>query len=226
MQAEVIGIASGAAALLQQAINLFNRVRSARDRQADLPSVLRGHMAAIEATKSIVEFVKKEGSLATPNIAANLVRIRETAQALTNHLAGMHAKFNTGRFKSFAHQFLSGSEDQRRLENITDKLTSHKMDLSVNIGLVNVGLVRGFNDTMAINTGAIEELNERIKALLGESYGLRLAEMIKDRPKKVLADGTVMLAYQDVVKMAGMTKNPPSYDTEVPGSASKKVRYI
>ncbi|KAJ8119916.1 hypothetical protein ONZ43_g3239 [Nemania bipapillata] len=208
--ADVFGAAAAAAGVLEQAITMFNLIREAKQRQTDLPVIIDEYMMAVKASKNIVELVKEEPSLVSPNVMASTQGIKNSAFALTEYLSAMHAHLDKGPLRGFAHQLFSGSDNQRQLNAIMDKLARHKMDLTVNIGLVNIGLVQGYGSAIRVNTSAVEELQVRIKALLGEDG----------------ANGTVPLMYEDIAKIANVGDDSLEYtETGEPGSGHK-TRHI
>ncbi|TGJ83983.1 hypothetical protein E0Z10_g4752 [Xylaria hypoxylon] len=222
--ADAFGAAAAAAGLLEQAIKMFTRIREAKQRQADLPAIINEYMGVVKTSKDIVEFVRREPSLVSHNVMNSTQGIKDAALELTNHLSTMHDHLDSGTIRGFAHQLFSGSDDQRQLKAIVDKLTRQKMDLTVNIGLANVGLVKGYGNAISVNTIAVEELSVRVKALLGEDGGLRIAKVIEGRPKN--ENGTIPLTSEDIAKLANVSGDTLKYtEAEVPGS-TRKIRRI
>ncbi|KAI1368862.1 hypothetical protein F5Y08DRAFT_294046 [Xylaria arbuscula] len=217
---DMLGAAAAAASLLEQAIGLFNRIQEAKQRYTDLSAIISEYMIIVKTSKDIVELVRREPSLASQNVLNSTQGIKDAAIELNNHLSAMHDRSDSGTAHEFAHQLFSGSEDQHQLNAIVEKLTRHKMDLIVNIGLTNVGLVQGYGNAIRANTAAVEELSVRVKALLGEDGNMRIAKILEGRPRD--ANDTIPLTYEDIAKLANVDDDKlKSTEAEMPGSARK-----
>jgi hypothetical protein len=219
-----LGTISAATGLLEQSIKLFRHVRETQQRIADLPGIIEEYTTAVQTSKTIVDLVQREPSLASPSVGAAIRGIANTTTSLNAHLSELQVLLDGSSARRFTHELFSGSDEQRQLQAIVDTLIRYKVDLIVGIGLVNVGLVHGYGNAVRVNTAAVEELNVRIKGILGDEGSLRIAKIIEGRPRD--ANGTVPLTTEDIAKIGDVKDGRlASEETVLPGSG-RKIRCI
>jgi hypothetical protein len=219
-----LGTISAATGLLEQSIKLFRHVRETQQRIADLPGIIEEYTAAVQTSKTIVDLVQREPSLASPSVGTAIRGIANTTTSLNAHLSELQVLLDGSSARRFTHELFSGSDEQRQLQAIVDTLIRYKVDLIVGIGLVNVGLVHGYGNAVRVNTAAVEELNVRIKGILGDVGSLRIAKIIEGRPRD--ANGTVPLTTEDIAKIGDVKDGRlVSEETVLPGSG-RKIRCI
>jgi hypothetical protein len=219
-----LGTISAATGLLEQSIKLFRHVRETQQRIADLPGIIEEYTAAVQTSKTIVDLVQREPSLASPSVGTAIRGIANTTTSLNAHLSELQVLLDGSSARRFTHELFSGSDEQRQLQAIVDTLIRYKVDLIVGIGLVNVGLVHGYGNAVRVNTAAVEELNVRIKGILGDEGSLRIAKIIEGRPRD--ANGTVPLTTEDIAKIGDVKDGRlASEETVLPGSG-RKIRCI
>jgi hypothetical protein len=219
-----LGTISAATGLLEQSIKLFRHVRETQQRIADLPGIIEEYTAAVQTSKTIVDLVQREPSLASPSVGTAIRGIANTTTSLNAHLSELQVLLDGSSARRFTHELFSGSDEQRQLQAIVDTLIRYKVDLIVGIGLVNVGLVHGYGNAVRVNTAAVEELNVRIKGILGDVGSLRIAKIIEGRPRD--ANGTVPLTTEDIAKIGDVKDGRlASEETVLPGSG-RKIRCI
>lgn len=135
----------------------------------------------------MIGVVEEEEALRTPNVASTLVRLAGINQALQAHLREMGKSTRKSFCWGLFGQLFSGQREQDKLDEIMGELGSVKQDLSMYIQLANVGLVRGVDHTVRVNTAAVEAVNRVLHERLG--LGLRLtqalkwSQLFKERPK-------------------------------------------
>ncbi|KAF2279093.1 uncharacterized protein EI97DRAFT_431307 [Westerdykella ornata] len=218
--AEIFGTALAAAGALEQTIKLIKRIRSARNSPKDLPPVLERHMKTVEETLKIVELIEDQEPLKTENIKSVLLKIQETGKSVTECLQEMNVALEKGGLKNFVHQMRSGSDDLARLDTLMRDLALSKVDLGVSLELVSVGLTYKVGEAIAVNTAVVEDLNSRLKAQLGDQYGLKLATIVQNR--KANADGTVSLTAADIAELSAKPHDLESDDFGTHGQKYKK----
>jgi hypothetical protein len=221
---DVLGAISAAASLLEQSIKLFNHVRQTKQRIADLPGIITEYAAVAQTAKNIVDLVHREPSLATPTVADSILGIYNATVQLNAHLSELQACLDGKSARRFTHQLFSGSNEQSQLRAIIKQLESHKVNLVINIGLVNVGLTQEYGNALRVNTAVVEELNMRIKGVLGDEGSLRIAKIIDGRPKD--AHGNVALMQEDIAKLANIGNGSLSSEEAEPAASGLKIRRI
>src|ERR1017187_3161348 len=86
MQAEVIGTASAAFALLESAIVIIEHLRDAKNRRKDLVAVLEKHDLELKNLKSLIQIVKAEKELRTEAVGVELRKLVIIEAKLVDHL--------------------------------------------------------------------------------------------------------------------------------------------
>ena len=199
--------------MLEQAIQLFERIRDAHDRQKGLPQLIDKYVGEIIQTKGIVELVKNENSLKTPSVGGAINRLDSVGKALLEHLTRIS---NTkGPIQDFFYQLVSGKKGEDKLENIMKDLGNAKMDLSIQIQVANVGLIQAVGQAVQVNTAAVEKINKMLIETLGSGHVLRISQLIEGRSSNgktaksltrsssyVITDGTLTLTKEDIALLA------------------------
>ncbi|KXX80281.1 hypothetical protein MMYC01_203610 [Madurella mycetomatis] len=203
---EVLGAASAAAALLETAIGLIVRIREARQRQRDFPRVLDSHTRELAKIKAIVQMVEDEMALQTAAVSTELVELNAVAQDLVRILTGLQGK--GGGAAQFFRMLVRGSRDEDDLAKIMEELDRAKANLGLRISLAHVGLSRGIRDVMVVNTAILKRVDARVRSVVGEEQGLKLAELVRDRPPQ--ENGTIALSNEDLRSLVAASAQPPS----------------
>jgi len=129
----------------------------------------------------MIELVKDEACLRTPNIQSALVKLSTVSQALNARLEKMAAP--RGRIRGFIWQLTAGRRNQEALENVMEEMVHIKLDLGVHIQLANVGLTRGVEQKILVSVAAVEAVNRQLQEKLGPSHKLRISQLIEGRPR-------------------------------------------
>jgi len=165
--------------LLEQAIQLFERIRDARERMKGLPELVGKYVAEANQTKSIVELVRHEKDLWTPGVGVTIGGLNSVGKTLLDYLEIISA--TKGPVQDFFHQLVSGKKGEDKLESIMKELGNAKLNLSVQIQIANVGLIRGVNEAVYVNINAVKEMNKTLLETLGTGHRLRISELIRGR---------------------------------------------
>ncbi|KAL8371662.1 hypothetical protein RB595_001453 [Gaeumannomyces hyphopodioides] len=198
--ADIFSTAATAAAVLEQSIQLFSRLRQAARRQKDLPELIEKYLAEISQAKKIVELAASEAALKTPNVGASIAKLAAVGEALHGHLEHMGSASAKGPVQGFVRQLVSGKGDNEKLNSIMKDIGSAKQDLGMYIQLANVGLTRAVGETLRVNTVAVEAVNKLLAESLGSVYSLKIGQVIEGRPRD--ADGTVALTEDDIASLS------------------------
>ena len=174
-----MGTAAAAAGLLEQAIQLFERIREAHERQKGLPELVGKYSAEVAQTKSIVELVQNEKDLKTPSVGGAINRLDSVGKTLLDHLIKISA--TKGPVQDFVHQLVSGKKGEDKLESIMKDLLNAKMNLSIQIQVANVGLIQDVGQAVQVNIKAVKEMNKMLIETLGSGHVLRISQLLEGK---------------------------------------------
>jgi len=192
---EILGAASAASALLETAIGVIGRFRKAYEKQKDLAAVLSNHNNELASTKAVIRIVEDEPVLRTAAVICELVNIEATAKKLVDCLKAMDPE-QKGAMRQFVHQLAYGSKDEKALADVMNELSRVKSSLGLRLQVANVGLTSIVENTITANAEVISRINKLLQQVFGEGQGLKIAELLKDRPRR--GDGTVYLSDTDI----------------------------
>ena len=178
-QAEVLGVASSVAQLLDGAIRLLKRVRKAYDRHQNLTATLDKHALEIETINTLVCLIKNENALQTAVVITELDKLYAVGVKLVRCLEELDSG-KKGIVRQLTHQLMHGGKDEETLANIMRDLDRAKGDLSIRVQLANVGLTRMVHDTVLANFDVINRMDSLLAGVFGKSHGLKLAGLLKD----------------------------------------------
>ena len=134
-------------------------------------------MAELARTKTMVELVRSEQALATPNVSDAIETIATVGEALRAHLDKMASK--KGRLRGILRQLIFGKKLQDALERIMRKLGETKQDLGLHIQLANVGLTRGVDRRIMVSIETLEAVIKHIQEELGGDFQLRISQLLE-----------------------------------------------
>ena len=179
-QAEVLGVASSVAQLLEAAIRLVKRVRNAYERHHNLTAALDKHALEIETINLLVRTIDDEDALQTAVVNSELTRLHTVGVKLVRCLRELDPG-NKGMVRQLAHQLVHGTKDEETLADIMKDLDRAKANLSLRVQLANVGLTRMVHDTVLANVEVINRIDRLLAEVFRESHGLKLAGLLKDK---------------------------------------------
>jgi hypothetical protein len=191
-QAEVLGVASSVAQLLEAAIRLVKRVRSAYERHHNLTAALDKHALEIETINLLVRTIDDEDALQTAVVNSELTKLHAVGVKLVRCLRELDPG-NKGMVRQLAHQLVHGTKDEETLADIMKNLDRAKANLSLQVQLANVGLTRMVHDTVLANVEVINRIDRLLTVVFGESHGLKLAGLLKDNIPQGSCNGIVKL---------------------------------
>jgi hypothetical protein len=178
-QADVLGVASSVAQLLEGAIRVLKRVRKAYERHQNLAEVLDKHALEIENINAIVRAIVDEDALQTAVVTSELEKLHAIGAKLVNCLEELDPR-NKGKVRQLAHQLVHGTKEEETLAYIMRSLDRAKADLILRVQLANVGLTRMVHDTVLANVEVISRIDRLLAEVFRESHGLKLAGLLKD----------------------------------------------
>jgi hypothetical protein len=191
-QAEVLGVASSVAQLLEGAIRLLKRVRKAYERHHDLTAVLDKHALEIETINVLIRTIDDEDALQTAVVNSELTKLHAVGAKLVRCLRELDPG-NKGRVRQLAHQLVRGTKDEETLADIMKDLDRAKANLSLRVQLANVGLTRMVHDTVLANVEVINRIDRLLAVVFRESHGLKLSGLLKDRIPQGSCNGVIKL---------------------------------
>jgi hypothetical protein len=165
---------------LESAISLVRQAREAHQRQKELSTLLDRHQHELEITRNIIQMVKDEEALHTAGVASELVELDKVAGRLVAALGNLRS--NRGRVAQFFHQLVLGEKDEGDLTRLMAELERAKSNLGLRICVAQVGLTRGLDETLVVNTNMVERIDAAVQSVLGEGKGLEIAKAVRDRP--------------------------------------------
>lgn len=171
--------------MLEQAIELFSRIRDAAERQKELPELIKNYSEEVSEAKTIIVLIKNEDALKTESVDKSIAKLGAVGEILRNYLAEIAV--SKGRIRDFFHQFLSGQKGEDKLQGIMRDLGNSKSNLSLHMQLSIVGLVRGVGDTVRVNTTTVEEINTLLREKLGSGHVLKISELLQRKTPNCMA---------------------------------------
>ncbi|KAH7357567.1 hypothetical protein BKA66DRAFT_538414 [Pyrenochaeta sp. MPI-SDFR-AT-0127] len=196
---EMLSAISAVSTLLDAALSIIRRMRKAHEQQKHLANVLSNYYDELAKMNAILRIVEHEQALQTAAVASELVKIDKLVTRLFAHLKNLDPG-TKGFVCQFAHQMRQGSKDEKELADIMAALGSAKSSLSLCIQVANAGLKRTVENTVVANAEVVKRIDYILQQVLGEGRGLKLAELLKNRP--VRGDGLVPLSDGDIAQLS------------------------
>jgi hypothetical protein len=166
--------------LLETSIGIISRLRVAYSRQKAQQSVIERYNDELQGIESVIQVVRREECLQTAAVISELRRIKDLSQELLAFLKRLDPGDKSVPRQIF-HQLSSGSKDESDLDNIVQRIGTAKTDLILHIQVAGVGLSRDSQSNIVANTAEISKLDQTIKTLLGDEWGLKIASLIQHK---------------------------------------------
>ncbi|CAI7597741.1 unnamed protein product [Penicillium discolor] len=185
-----LSITTSVLALLETSINITGRLRVAYS-----SSLLNQHHEELRRTESVIRVVHSEGCLETAAVTSELEKMKNLSQELLTLLE----RLDPGKKslpRQIAHQLTSGSQDERHLARIVERMNTTKTNIILHVQIAGVGLTRDGQSIIAANAAKISQLGRTVREILGDGQGLRIASLIQNQP--LHEDGTVALDQSDL----------------------------
>jgi hypothetical protein len=155
-------------------------MRRAQERKRSLSEVLDRYGAELQSLKAIIEVIGDEDLLQTASVNAELATLKEVHDRLAEQLKALDVSLKNDA-KQFIHQFVHGSDEERRLAVTMAELTQVKATLLLRIQVANGGIIRTVKNIAFVNAGVINRIDAFLKEELGDGVGLKIAELVKGR---------------------------------------------
>lgn len=178
-QLEIVGLAMASSAALEQTIKIFKRIRNAKNRQKDLPSVLDQHEAIIRGTAIFIGAIEEEDELSTEAILQVIRNIKTTSEELRSFVKRLSEKVGRGAVRDFTHQLFEGSDDEKKLSKFVVLLGWHKLDLVGAVTMAQVGLMKGVNETRVVDVRQMRDVDQRLQEATDGAGRLKIAELLE-----------------------------------------------
>ncbi|RDW57235.1 hypothetical protein BP5796_12685 [Coleophoma crateriformis] len=178
--ADILSTVSAASALLEQAIGIIVRLRTANERDKDLKSVLESHNVVLENTKAIIELIKAEAALQTAAVGHFLTDVNVAMSNLVRLLKVLDPG-DKSWLRRFIHQLVEGSKDEKALADGMQKLDRAKSDLGLCLQVASVGLKQTPDSGLAADAEMIKRISTLLEEVLGSGNGLKIAKLIQNR---------------------------------------------
>lgn len=170
--------------MLEQAIELFSKIRDAAERQKELPELIKKYSGEVSETKNIVVLIENEDALKTESVGKAIAELGAVGKILRNYLTEIAV--SKGHIRDFFHQFLSGQKGEDKLQSIMRDLGNSKLNLSLHMQLSIVGLVQGVGDTVRVNTTTVEEMNTLLREKLGPGHILKISKLLQRKTRNCM----------------------------------------
>ncbi|KEY71756.1 hypothetical protein S7711_02980 [Stachybotrys chartarum IBT 7711] len=220
--AEVLGIITGAAAVIEQSISLFETIRKAVDSYKDLPDVIERYTKELNRVRELVGLISTEEALQTLAVGAAAENVQDAGEKLKARLKLMRTHSEARKMEKVMRAILSGPDHESKIDKIMKELVEAKIGLIANVVVVNVGLSQGINKTLQVNTATLTRVNDLIHEKLGgDAKSLKLAERVKGRA--VDDKGLVDLTSDDI---KFLVENKPIVDISASAALYPKVESL
>lgn len=169
--------------LLDAAIRGLGRLRTAYVRVKDAPKVFDAHTCELEEIKSLVAIVEDEPYLQSANVCAGVDKLKTIQEKLMSSLKTME-KGSKNAMAQFSHKLFHGSREEEQLSGVMKELCGARMNILLHIQLCLVGVKRDNDNKVIAKLDEIMEINAVLVKALGDSYSLRIAVLLKNRPPR------------------------------------------
>ena len=174
---------SAVSTLIEQSFTLLERVQTAVERQKSNSSNLIDLSRDITSAKEIVGLVKDEAVLGTAGVAKAMGDVLRVVTNLEVFFKELEISALNSPVRQFAHQLIKGTKEQQKMDELMKGLRNAKSNLSLHIQVAHVGLTRTASQALAVDPNIVERIDKLLQKRLGEGKGLRIAALIRQRPR-------------------------------------------
>ncbi|KLO90098.1 uncharacterized protein FFB20_13570 [Fusarium fujikuroi] len=190
-------IAVSVLALVEAAISLTRILHEGYTKQKGLLDVCQRLQRRLETIRTIVWLVRDEKDLQTPSVVDRLRELKLVGKRIKLTLQSINPQ-EKGPARLFFHQLISGSEDEKKINEIISDLEGEKTALILVIQVVGVGLKKDSGDNFTfIPSASARRIDGFLRNDLHIQSGLRLMRITEDRA----SDGNVPLTDKDMESM-------------------------
>ncbi|KAI0548872.1 hypothetical protein F4679DRAFT_548968 [Xylaria curta] len=199
---EILAVVTGALALLEQSLKLFHYTKTALNKQKNLRKLLKRYPNEVSNVKHLLDFVEEEPALHTIGVRLAAEEIRDAGAKLCDSLEKVKERLDGGKLDQVLN-FFSQSDAKGEVQERMDELTNAKLYFISTILMVNVGLTKGADNSIKVNTATLERLDTLIHDKLGDNESFKIKAIVQGRTAD--ADGLVALTAEDMKKLAENT---------------------
>jgi len=167
---------------VEQAFQIFGRLRKAYKLQQNVFNVLTTHQNEIASLKGIIRIIAAEEKelLEDPTVATELARMQTVQEKLADLLVTLDPA-ERGKVNQFTHQLVHGTTEQKKLSDIMFELAQVKSMLLLCIQVSHVGVTRSIRKKIVANADVIRRIDQTLRERVENFKGLRIAWLLKDR---------------------------------------------
>lgn len=172
---------TGAGGALEQSIKLFQWVRNAIKVPEETLKILDAHSGEVERIKNLLDLVAAEKSLQTFAVSTAAQDVGEEAEALSFNLGVLKRKSEAKRSEQIIRALFKGSDNEGEIQRVMGRLLNAKVSLVSCVLVTNVGLIRGVDNSVQINTAKLDRMNALLQERLGRNQSLELSKVVEGR---------------------------------------------
>ncbi|KAI9710700.1 MAG: hypothetical protein M1820_002533 [Bogoriella megaspora] len=184
--------------MLESAISFIKRIRKAHKLSREQKELFMKLEEDASSIREVIKIIKEERELQTNSIRNMLTKLEATESNLIEWLEKTHPG-EKGPIRQIAHQLVYGTKEQKALAGIRNELSCAKTDLCMSLQVAHVGLTRSVGDETLANRRLIRHIDRRLRETIGSGGGLKIAQLLKDRPSR--DDGSVELSDADIASL-------------------------
>ncbi|KAI1354276.1 hypothetical protein F5Y01DRAFT_273506 [Xylaria sp. FL0043] len=199
---EILAVVTGALALLEQSLKLFAYTRDALNKPKNLRKLLDRYPNEVSNVKRLLDLVEKETALQTEAVKLAAVEIRDASSNLCNSLEKVKERLDGGKLDQVI-SFFTQSDTKGEVQDRMDELTNAKLYFISTVQLVIVGITKGTDNSIKINTTTLQRLDKLLHERLGNIESFKIKKIIDGRTAD--ANGLVTLTKEDIKELTGDT---------------------
>lgn len=184
----MIGGIAAVSQLLGQAITIIQKIQDVRARVRGVSDRLDEHEGQLDNLLSALRLVQDEPALQTPPVEKQVQKIISLGKELKRKLDALAVQLAKSKTKQYTHAFISGSKDERELENAMTQLDRAKADLNALIVTTHVGLSGSMRDGFTAALAVVQRVDRNVQRVLGER--LSIAAYLEEQ--RMSEEGTVL----------------------------------
>ncbi|KAI2465336.1 hypothetical protein F4781DRAFT_27781 [Annulohypoxylon bovei var. microspora] len=154
---DVVSSATAVVQLVSQVIDLWQQIDMARESVKSAPKVFEDTRTQACSLFDIIQTVKRRPELHIEEIHARVERINIIAVELYKILEVMALRQQKSPLRQGLHALVRAERDDAKLDDVLKRLDMAKSDLTLQIGVVNVGIAGELRDNF--NNRAPERIN-------------------------------------------------------------------
>ncbi|EMT73691.1 hypothetical protein FOC4_g10002183 [Fusarium odoratissimum] len=172
---EVISAASSIVSLLDFSLKVITTIREVNHAYHEAPQVVLNLGGNLEAIQEILELVREQPDLQVKIVGDEVARLKVTLEQLQEVHEKLQERAKKNKVKRYARAVLDHDRDSEGISDILRRIDLHQGFLTVRILVVNVGMAGNIRDGFQVACGTLTQVDQRVKAVLGEADDDRAA---------------------------------------------------